>query len=236
LIQEKIERKIMRVYAVLLVVALIIVGLPVKTPAFDFDDLEQVEQAEQDELLAKAGQAVRDWNFNEARDLLAKAKQKGFAPQDIEAVEQLIADNESAKAEQDRRAQEERQAQIAAQEAAQRRSAASSSGGGSGAESVQIEVSCRSPMCIDSNLQVSPASGSDGGHGEFDPDIGDGFIRKGFDNRLDGVYVYSVQLEPFSDPHVVCSGSFVLNGSENFVYLNFNTDCSDAGSSVQIIQ
>lgn len=278
----------MRICIALLLSALIMGGLPSFAQAFDFDDLEKIEKAEQEDLLAKAGQAAldwnfdearsllkqaqqkgyapaevetvekliadnesakaeqedllakagqaaRDWNFDEARSLLKQAQQKGHAPAEIETVEKLIADNESAKAEQERRAEEERQAQIAAQEAAQRQNAApSSSGGGGGSpDYVQIEVSCRSPMCNDTDLQVSSSSGSDRGFGRFEWNFTGGAIFKGYDGRLDGVYDYSVRLEPFTAPHVVCSGSFTLNGSEERVYLNFNPDCSDAGSSMQ---
>lgn len=111
----------MRICVALLFLALIVGGRPSLGLAFDIDDMEKIEKAEQEDLLAKAGQAARDWKFDEARSLLKQAQQKGYAPTEVEAVEKLIAQNESAKAEQDRRAEEERQAQIAAQEAEEER-------------------------------------------------------------------------------------------------------------------
>ena len=224
----------MHICIALLLSAMVMGSLPSLAQAFDFEDMEIIEKAEQEDLLAKAGQAARDWNFSEARSLLKQAQQKGYAPTEVESVEKLIADNESAKAEQERRAEEERQAKIAAQEAAQRRSAvASSSGeGGGSSDNIRIEVSCQSPMCSVKDLQIS----SEGGPQIIDASADNATIFKGYDGRLDGEYDYSVRLEPYIDSHVVCSGSFALTGSESVVYLHFHTDCSDAGSSVQVSQ
>lgn len=99
--------------------------------------------------------------------------------------------------------------------------------------SVSIDVSCESPMCNYRDLQIKPASGSAKGHGEFKPRFsgaGDGAIFKGFDGRLDGEYVYSVRLEPFSAPKAVCSGKFNLKGTESTYFLRLYTSCREAGS------
>lgn len=111
--------------------------------AFDFDDLKTLERAEQDELLEKARQAASSWNFGSARSYLDQVRQKGYAPKQVKAVETLIAQNESAKAEQDRRVEEQRQARLAAEEADRRRAAAAASRGsgssGSGASASASE-------------------------------------------------------------------------------------------------
>lgn len=120
--------------------ALLLSGLIVlpMAPAwsFDFDDLKVIERAEQDELIEKARQAANAWNFGSARSYLDQARQKGYASKQIKSVETLIAKNEAAKAEKDRREEEARQARLAAEEAERRRiesdrqRAASSAGGG----------------------------------------------------------------------------------------------------------
>jgi hypothetical protein len=108
-------------YPICIVLTLLSGGLPPLAFAFDFGDLEKLEKAEQEDLLAKAGQAARNWNFSEANSLLSRARNKGYAPTEVEAVEQLIASNQSAKAEKERREEEERQAKIAAAKAEEER-------------------------------------------------------------------------------------------------------------------
>lgn len=128
-------------YPICIVLTLLSGRLPPLAFAFDFGDLEKLEKAEQEDLLAKAGQAARNWNFSEANSLLSRARNKGYAPTEVEAVEQLIASNQSAKAEKERREEEERQAKIAAakaeeerQRVAAREAQASSSGRNSGGD------------------------------------------------------------------------------------------------------
>jgi hypothetical protein len=64
--------------------------------AFDFNDLETVERAEQGELLERARQAAEKEDFAAARSYLGQARQKGEAPKQIKAMEALIAKNEAA--------------------------------------------------------------------------------------------------------------------------------------------
>ncbi|MFH0780660.1 MAG: hypothetical protein V2B20_01750 [Pseudomonadota bacterium] len=203
----------MRIPIALLFLILLHTGLTPSAPAFDFDDLEKLEKAEQEDLLAKAGQAARNWNFSSARSLLKQAQQKGYAPTEIQAVEKLIAQNESAKADKDRREEEARQAQIAAQEAERQRasmaSSSSSGGGGSSSGWVSVEVRCESPLCFVRDVNISPVSGSDGGQGKFEKGFGYA-IRKGYGGRYDGVYDFSVKIEPF-----IIAMRCVLEGSSS---------------------
>jgi hypothetical protein len=107
----------MRIFYTICLVLVVLLGGPSFLSAFDFDDLEKLEKAEQEDLLAKASQAARNWNFSEATSFLNQARNKGYAPTEIKAVEQLIASNQSAKAEKERREEEARQAAIAAAKA-----------------------------------------------------------------------------------------------------------------------
>jgi hypothetical protein len=114
--------------------------IPVAHADFGFDDLQQIESTEQGELLQKARQAARNWHFGQAENLLEQARQKGYAPGEVRGVQQLIASNRQAYAEEQarKRAEEERQRQ----EEEARRLAAQRSNGASGAESEDLKYKC----------------------------------------------------------------------------------------------
>jgi hypothetical protein len=76
--------------------------------AFGFDDLEKLEKEEQADLLQKARNAANSENFGSARSYLDQARNKGYAPKQVNAVASLIASKEAEKAERDRRAEEAR--------------------------------------------------------------------------------------------------------------------------------
>ncbi|MCB1734395.1 MAG: hypothetical protein KDI89_04375 [Gammaproteobacteria bacterium] len=63
---------------------------------FSFDEMEQLERSEQGELLQRAREAANAENFGAARDVLKRAGHKAYAPDDIKAVEGLIAQREAA--------------------------------------------------------------------------------------------------------------------------------------------
>ena len=77
---------------------------------FNFDEMKQLEQAEQDDLLVRAKKAAKNWNFSEAEKFLKQAQQKDFAPDKTRAVSNLIASQRKAKA-----AKEQREAGISQQ-------------------------------------------------------------------------------------------------------------------------
>ncbi len=196
-----------------------VLGIP-SAQAFDFDDLKTIEQAEQDELLVKARQAAGGWNFSAARSYLDQARQKGYAPKQIKAVEALIAKNEAAKAEKDRREEEARQARLAdEQRAAQasRRQGSSSSGGGAPGY-VMVTSDCSSMLCTTEKLSIS------GGPG-FIPSGGSTTIQKGYNGALAGRYQYSVKVNDRW-----CSGSFHVSGTKSTFAIRVYADCRDAGS------
>ncbi|MBV5334971.1 MAG: hypothetical protein JZU49_04115 [Sulfuricurvum sp.] len=102
------------IWCALLLMALTMGWRLTPAQAFDFNDLEKLEKAEQEDLLAKAGQAARAWNFSTAHSYLKQAEQKGYASGKVQEVAALIAQNESAKAEKERR--EEEAARVAQQQ------------------------------------------------------------------------------------------------------------------------
>jgi len=105
-------------------------------PAFSFDDLEKLEKEEQADLLQKARNAANSENFGSVRSYLDQARNKGFAPKQVNAVASLISSQEAAKAERDRRAEEVRRQEdarrLAEAEAARRRAQSSGSSGSYG--------------------------------------------------------------------------------------------------------
>ena len=187
--------------------------------AFDFDDLKMIEQAEQDELVAKARQAANAWNFGSARSYLDQARQKGYAPKQIKAVEALIAKNESAKAEKERREEQARQARLAealrAAEASRRPS--SSSGGGGSPDWVMVTSNCIGFPCVTDKLSIS------GGPGYISS--GSTNILKGYNGALAGRYQYTVMANDRW-----CSGSFNVSGTKSTYAIRVYSDCRDAGS------
>ncbi len=76
---------------------------------FGFDEMEQIDSAEQDDLLSEAKKAARSWSFGTAESYLKQAEQKGFAPNKVKAVRDLISSARNAKAAKERREEEERQ-------------------------------------------------------------------------------------------------------------------------------
>ena len=124
--------------ATLLLTAALFCGLSLSLaqPAmadFDFDEMQQIDSAEQDDLLAQAKKAARSWSFGTAQNYLKQAEQKGFAPDKVKAVRDLISSQQSAKAAKERREIEARQLaerQRRERQAAARRAAASAGGGG----------------------------------------------------------------------------------------------------------
>jgi len=192
--------------------------------AFDFDDLKTIERAEQDELVEKARQAANAWNFGSARSYLDQARQKGYAPKQIKSVEALIAKNESAKAEKERREEQARQARLAeerrAAEASRRPS--SSSGGGGSPDWVMVTSQCTGFSCTIDELSIS------GGPGIIptgSTKSGSISIHKGYNGALAGRYQYSVKANGRW-----CSGSFNVSGTKSTYAIRVFSDCRDAGS------
>jgi len=225
----------MRISIAFLFSLLILAGLPPSAPAFDFDDLEKLEKAEQEDLLAKAGQAARSWNFSSARALLKQAQQKGYAPTEIQAAEKLIAQNESAKADQDRRAEEARQAQIAAQEAERQgamASASSSGGGGSSAGFVSIKAEMVAGFTSDyplTKICVRRGSGSGGGQGYISNECDWPYvmISPGYQNALAGSYRWEAHFGVKKS--ISCAGTINV-GTKEQVTIKVYRDCRDAGT------
>lgn len=104
------------------------IGLSLPAQAFDFKDLENLEAAEQQELLELARRAAAQHDFNQARSYIEQARHKGSNPQAIEAAETDYRRAYAAHQEQKRREEAERQARIEAERRAAQRT--SSSGGG----------------------------------------------------------------------------------------------------------
>ncbi len=140
--------------------------------AFDFDDLEALEQSEQVELLEEARKAAKAWEFTRAESFLKQARHKAYAPGEIELVANLVAKERAAKAEQERKSREDEQRRLAAQ-----RQRPSSSGGSSGCSKfvafsfdgpgpeygARIELSVPSGQYVNGNGSSSVSVGADRG-------------------------------------------------------------------------
>lgn len=211
---------------------LLIVATPVPLFAdFGFDDLDEVMQSEQGDLLAKAKEAARNWNFNQAEDYLKQAQQKAYDPDAVANVTGVIAQNRQAyEAEQERKRREEeerRQAELVAaraEEARQRAASARSTTNGSHPDYVMVnfESVCGLFACTDKNLNVS------GGPGGFETSFSgapSGSIHKGYNGGLAGSYQWSAQVD-----NNYCSGTFNISGEKANVYIKVYKDCRDAGS------
>lgn len=202
---------------------------------FGFDEMEELEQTEQSELLELARSAARDWSFSSAEAYLAEARNKGYAPGDIAAVEAVIAHQQERQAEQQRREAEQRRlAEEARQREEQQRQArlAARSGSGSSAGGgqvayvmVQFDVTCGVlTACSASDLKVW------GGPGHFEPTYSgasSGGIQKGYNGALAGTYQWSGRISK----RRACSGSFYISGTRSTYFLNvYYNGCRDAGS------
>lgn len=109
---------------------------------FSFEEMEELEQTEQGELLELARQASRNENFSGARDYLSQARHKGYAPDEVGAVEQQIAADVQqyqerqrqlrAAAEQREREAEQQRLAEAAQRAAEQQQASHDASGNMG--------------------------------------------------------------------------------------------------------
>lgn len=182
--------------------------------AISFEEVERLDKAEQSELLERARQAARSWDFSAAQRYLGQARNKGYAPKDIKAVETLIAQNQSAKAADDerkRRAEEERrQRELVAQQG--------SSGGGSGGDLNTVIVKVEGCyFCGTKNLRVSGGPGNFSSHNAIS-----GGIHRGYSGGLAGRYDFQVTYDSGS----VCTGSFSVSGTRPFVNIELHRDCS----------
>ncbi len=91
------------------VVACLLAGLLLLSPtvqAFSFDDLEKIEKEEQADLLRFARNAAVNWNFSAARSYLQEARNKGYAPKQIAAVEAVYSKQYAAYEEKQRQEEE----------------------------------------------------------------------------------------------------------------------------------
>ena len=196
---------------------------------FSLEEMEALEKGEQTQLLELSRQAAKNWNFSEAEGYLARARNKGHAPGEIQAAEKSIADNRAAKAEKERREAEERRlAEM------QRSQGSGSASGGSqyAVVTVEAEMSCGIFMgCSTKSLSVSSDSGSGGGFGwiehsssnkvniSYRPNISG---RRGFA----GWYTFFASFGNRS-----CSGKFYISGTKRYYKIRVREDCDDFGSA-----
>jgi len=204
---------------------------------FGFDEMEELEQTEQSELLELARSAAGSWDFTRAGGYLEQARNKGYAPGEIAAVEAVIAHQQDRRAEQRRREAEQRRLaeearqreQQQARQARQARLAASRGGGGSGGSTVRyvmvdFDVVCGVlSICDARDLKVW------GGPGNFSPSwsgSSSGAIHKGYNGALAGSYQWSAGITRSR----ACSGSFSISGTRSSYMLRVYKSCDDAGS------
>jgi len=179
-----------------------------------------------------------------------------YTPDDLRAVEQLIADNRAAKAAKEegervaaerarqeaeaQRQREAQQAQVAAQqaaEAAQRQRAAASSGGGGSAYHcviVTAEMVCGlgAPWCQTRRLCVSGGPGNvDAGYGSEDGcSTSVVHVCTGYRGALAGAYSWSAQFGEGQNLQV-CSGTVEISGASRELAIKvYNKTCDDAGT------
>ena len=209
-----------------------------------YQGYKQYQQRSQQEVLKLARKAARDWDFDTAEEHLNAARNMAYAPDEIRAEEQLIADNRTAKAEQERREREEaerqrREAEEQRQRQEQERRAAQhsygspsrgSSGGGT-VGSVRVEAECTGACGGSETLRISLS----GGPGIIsDDNRSHSIIMPGYDG-IAGTYSYQVV---FGDTRIfnpeevgtVCSGSVRVSGTKQALFIRLFGHCGDAGT------
>jgi hypothetical protein len=220
-----------------------------------YQGYKQRQQRGQQEVLEQARAAARNWDFAEAEKQLATARNMAYTPDDLRAVEQLIADNRAAKAAKEegervaaerarqeaeaQRQREAQQAQVAAQqaaEAAQRQRAAASSGGGNSASrcvTVTATMVCGlgDPWCQTRRLCVSGGPGIvDAGYGsDHGCSTSHVFVCTGYGGALAGTYSWSAQFGEGQDLQV-CSGTVEISGASRELAIKVYNKCDDAGT------
>lgn len=201
--------------------------------AIDYDKYKKKKKRQQTSVLEYAKKAANDWEFEKADKLLKQAKNMAYAPDKVEAVDELIGKQRFAKSEKERKerealAEKKRKEKLARarqrERENQRRYSSSNGGSSSQVDYVMVNFSstCGFALCSDKNLRIS------GGPGSFSPSYSGaatGAIHKGY-NGLAGRYNWSAQLD-----NKVCSGSFNLSGRKRNLYLSVYDNCSDAGSN-----
>ncbi len=193
---------------------------------FSFDEMNQLDRTEQDELLARAKQEARSWNFGAAESDLEQAEQKDYAPDKIKAVRDLIAKERAAKAEKERREEERRRKEEEQRRLAEVRRNRAMQGGGSSSGgtvdwvNVTVEMTCGFfGGCLTRDLSVSggPGNITDNGKWVSITNLGRGIA---------GVYHFSASF----DGNRYCSGSFRVSGTKRNYAIRVYDDCSDASS------
>ncbi|WP_223296828.1 hypothetical protein [Thiorhodovibrio frisius] len=218
-----------------------------------YQGYKQYQERGQQELLKQARDAAKDWDFELAEEHLAAARNMAYAPDEIRAVEKLIADNRAAKADKERREREEaerqRRAAAEATEAeeqrkreqeeqrrlAARRSYSGSSGGSSGGGSVDfvmVDADCTGWNCPPDAMRISLS----GGPGYIsDNNTWNPTITEGFGGGMAGTYNYQVTFgrTRFFNPDevgLICTGSVRISGTKQTVMIRVYDNCSDAGT------
>jgi hypothetical protein len=122
---------------------------------FTFAQMEQVDKAEQSELLELGKSAAQAWEFDKAEGYLEQAKNKGYNPKEIAVLREHITGAKEAKAKKE---EEERQAKLEAErreretrEAQARRDASGNAGGSLNCSSVSSNYAlwnyCQNNSC-----------------------------------------------------------------------------------------
>lgn len=210
----------MRLFFVPAVAAALVFCTTPTSFAFSFEEMARIDKEEQSELLELARKAARSWNFGAAQNYLKQARNKGYAPKDIQAVETLIAQNQSAKAADDDRKRREETERLAREErdraARQASSSSSSTSSSGGARWVNVSVECVGFACTPERFKVTggPGSISDSNNSASIHDNGRG---------IEGQYSFSVKLTPSKR---FCSGSFSVSGRNQWVKVNVFENCS----------
>ena len=163
--------------------------------AIDYDKYKKKKKRQQTSVLEYAKKAANDWEFEKADKLLKQAKNMAYAPDKVEAVDELIGKQRFAKSEKERKerealAEKKRKEKLARarqrERENQRRYSSSNGGSSSQVDYVMVNFSstCGFALCSDKNLRIS------GGPGSFSPSYSGaatGAIHKGY-NGLAGRY------------------------------------------------
>ncbi len=209
-----------------------------------YQGYKQYQQRGQQKVLKQAREAARDWDFDLAEEHLAAARNMAYAPDEIRAVERLVADNRTAKADKERREREaaerqrreaeeqrqrEEQERLAAQQSYSRPSSGSSSGGSVGWGGVDAD--CIGGSCGIDTLRLSLS----GGPGIMsDMSRGRVMISPGY-GGFAGTYHFEVvfgttRLFNPNEASIICSGSVHVSGTKRNLSIRVYDNCRDAGT------
>ncbi len=211
-----------------------------------YQGYKQYQARGQQELLEQIREEAKDWKFDLAEEHLAAARNMAYAPDAIRAVERLIADNRTAKADKERREREEaqrqrreaekqRQREEQERQAAQRSYASSggSSSGGATVDWVSVGASCTGTCGGPSTLSIDLSGGPGiankltGAHTTLSPGYG----------GIAGTYRYQVTFGSGGDGWftsdkrgLVCAGAVRVSGTKRNLQIRVYDNCSDSGT------